>query len=82
MPPALESELLVDRVLQDLNRTDAFDADIEFLPKDNLIIHWNENDVLIFQYYNQKWSTSNFWGMEDPESGLLLKKGIMEARSH
>lgn len=39
MPPALEAELLADRVLQDLNRADAFDTDLGFRAGDKLVVH-------------------------------------------
>lgn len=81
MPPALESELLLDRVLQDLNRADAFDADIEFLQKDKLIVRWNEDDALMFRYDGRKWSSLSAWGMEDLDFRALLKKGLIEART-
>lgn len=79
MEPALEHELLVDRVLQDLNRSNAFDADIDFRSEDNLIMHWNEDDALIFRYDGRKWSSSS--AIEEPDTGLLLKTGSIEARA-
>lgn len=75
MPPALVSEIMLDRMLQDLNRADAFDADIEFRPKDNLIIHWNANDALMFYHYGQKWSSSSAWGLRGQDTRAPLKAG-------
>lgn len=79
MPPALESELLLDRVLQDLNRTDAFDAYIEFWPKDKLIVHWNKNDTLMFYYDGQKWLSSSAWGLQGQEAQAPLRAGHLKA---
>lgn len=60
MPPSLDHELLVDRVLQDLNRPDAFDTDIGFRDGDKLVLRWREDDFMTFRYENQKWG--KLWG--------------------
>lgn len=60
MPPTLEHRLLTDRVLQDLNRPDAFDMDLGFCEDDRLVLHWHEDDRMAFSYDGQRWREA--WG--------------------
>lgn len=60
MPPPLEHRLLTERVLQDLNRNDAFDMDLGFTDGDRLVLHWRADDQMTFGYDGQRWSDA--WG--------------------
>lgn len=60
MPPPLAHRLLTDRVLQDLNRPDAFDMDLGFCDGDRLVLHWQEDDRMAFGYDGHRWSGT--WG--------------------
>lgn len=60
VPPSLDHELLVERVLQDLNQPDAFDTDLDFRDGDSLVLHWREDDAMHFRFHNETWLGS--WG--------------------
>jgi hypothetical protein len=62
MPPSLDHELLVDRVLQDLNRPDAFDTDLGFHDSDKLVLLWSEDDCMVFRYEGRRWREA--WGSD------------------
>ena len=79
MPPELDHELLVDRVLHDLNRPDAFDTDLGFQNGDKLVLHWRRGASMAFRYDIGKWSNTwrlGFWkaGQDRP-----LAVGRLEA---
>ncbi len=60
MPPPLDHRLLTDRVLQDLNRPDAFDMDLSLCDGDKLVLRWRKNDQMSFGYDGERWGGS--WG--------------------
>lgn len=60
MPPALDHELLVDRILHDLNEPDAFDTELGFHDGDKLVLHWRRGASMAFRYNGEEWSES--WG--------------------
>lgn len=60
MSPPLELRLLTNRVLQDLNRRDAFDMDLGFCEDDRLVLHWHEDDRMAFSYDGQR--RRDAWG--------------------
>lgn len=59
-PPALDHEFLVDRVLHDLNRPDAFDTELGFHDGDKLVLHWRRGASMAFRYDDEEWSEA--WG--------------------
>ena len=80
MPPALDHELLVDRILQDLNRPDAFDTDLGFLDGDKLVLHWREDDGMEFRYEGRRWGESSGLGFRELSEDGPLATGRLEGR--
>ena len=80
MPPSLDHQLLVDRVLQDLNRPDAFDTDLGFRDGDKLVLHWREDDCMEFRYEGQGWGKSWGSGFREKSEDGPLAAGRLEGR--
>nr|WP_162623943.1 hypothetical protein [Paracoccus saliphilus] len=80
MPPSLDHELLLDRVLQDLNRPDAFDTDPGFREGDKLVLRWREDDCMVFRCDGQRWSEASGWGFEERDEDGPLASGRLEGR--
>ena len=80
MPPTLEHRLLRDRVLQDLNRPDAFDMDLGFSDGDRLVLHWHENDWIAFGYDGRRWSDSWGSGLDGSSEEEAVAAGRLEGR--
>lgn len=80
MPPALDHELLVDRILQDLNRPDAFDTDLGFRDGDKLVLHWREDDCMEFRYEGRRWGESLGLGFRELSEDGPLAAGRLEGR--
>lgn len=78
MPSPLEHRLLTDRVLQDLNRRDAFDMDLGFRDGDRLVLHWHEDDRMTFGYDGRRWSDSWGWGLGGSSEGEPVAAGRLE----
>lgn len=60
VPPPLDHQILANRLLQDLNRPDAFDMDLGFRNGDKLVLHWREDDHMVFRFHGGTWLGS--WG--------------------
>lgn len=80
MPPALDHELLVDRILQDLNRPDAFDTDPGVRDGDKLVLHWREDDCMEFSYEGRRWGESSGLGFRELSEDGPLAAGRLEGR--
>jgi len=78
MPPSLDHELLVDRVLQDLNRSDAFDTDLDLSDGDKLVLRWSEDDCIVFRYESQRWRESWGWAFRELNKDGPLVAGRLE----
>lgn len=79
MPPALDHELLVDRVLHDLNRPDAFDTNLSFHDGDKLVLHWRRGAAIAFRYDNEEWSEACGASLRKPGKDRPLAVGRLES---
>ena len=78
MPPSLDHELLVERVLQDLNQPDAFDTDLDFRDGDSLVLHWREDEAMHFRFHNKTWLGSWGAGFGNPTQTAPAAAGRIE----
>ena len=79
MPPALDHELLVDRLLHDLNGPDAFDTDLGFHDGDRLVLHWRRGVSMAFRYEDENWSEASGASFQKPGKERRLAAGRLEA---
>lgn len=78
MPPPLDYKLLIDRLLQDLNRPDAFDTDLGFRTHDELVLHWREDDWMVFCFDEGRWTESWSAYREELREKRPLAVGLLE----
>ena len=78
VPPSLDHELLVERVLQDLNQPDAFDTDLDFRDGDSLVLHWREDEAMHFRFHNKTWLGSWGAGFGNPTKTAPAAAGRIE----